>query len=78
MKTMMKRTYTILCVAASLLLSSCADVKITGQKHEEVDIFPDYKEVTVPYNIAPLNFAVASTVQSGSGILCLKQPKEAN
>ena len=57
----MKRTYTILCVAASLLLNSCADVKITGQKHEEVDIFPDYKEVTVPYNIAPLNFAVAST-----------------
>lgn len=41
-----------------LLLASCSrlPVQITGELGVLPDIYPDYKEVTVPINIAPLNF----------------------
>ena len=44
--------------AAFLLLGSCGGGKITvtGELHEAVTVEPDYKDVTVPPNIAPLNF----------------------
>ena len=34
-----------------------ADVRILKELEENSLIFPDYKDVTVPYNIAPLNFS---------------------
>ena len=45
-------------LSAFLLFSCGGDVKIAGSVDEEPDIFPDYKEVTIPVNIAPLNFAL--------------------
>jgi len=60
----MKRTLfnTIVIVAACLMLSGCH----CGNTYTSVDgscgplvIYPDYKEVTVPANIAPLNFHYA-------------------
>jgi len=40
------------------LLSGCVEVSITKdiQLDEKVSIFPDYQDVTIPPNIAPLNF----------------------
>ena len=55
----MKDVKHILLPVVALLICSCAgDVKIVGDTGEEPDIFPDYKEVTIPVNIAPLNFVL--------------------
>ncbi|MCF0159386.1 MAG: PD40 domain-containing protein, partial [Bacteroidaceae bacterium] len=32
------------------------DIQVEGTLNEEVQIFPDYKEVTIPSNLAPLDF----------------------
>ena len=46
-------------VCALLLFASCGrNIKISRQSDKEVSIFPDYKNVTIPYNIAPLDFSV--------------------
>ena len=62
-KKTMKRhiyPYTLLLAAAMLLLSSCANHPDIPSSSKEAGclpaIFPDYCNVTVPYNIAPLNF----------------------
>lgn len=40
-----------------LCLTACQrDITVTGRTNEEVSIYPDYKDVTIPPNIAPLNF----------------------
>ncbi len=42
-----------------LLLVSCnSTIEVSQQSDEEVSAFPDYKDVTIPPNIAPLNFQV--------------------
>ena len=39
------------------LLSACSsDITIDHQLEVEADIFPDYKDVTIPCNIAPMCF----------------------
>ena len=52
--------YTLLFVASIWLLASCAtrpDVPSSSKETKTLPaIFPDYCNVTVPYNIAPLNF----------------------
>lgn len=52
--------YTLLFVVAILLLASCAghpDVPFSSKETKSLpEIYPDYCNVTVPYNIAPLNF----------------------
>ena len=52
--------YTLLFVASIWLLASCAtrpDVPSSSKETKSLPaIFPDYCNVTVPYNIAPLNF----------------------
>lgn len=55
----MKRILTTAISFAALALSfSCSGVpEGASQIAEEAPIFPDYKEVTVPENIAPLNFS---------------------
>lgn len=60
---MCKQLSTLLLVIA--LMASCAqgDILITNNLNEEIAIYPDYKEVTIPVNIAPLNFSVADSSQ---------------
>lgn len=46
------------------LLGACSgDWELSGQLDELPPIFPDYKEVTVPLNIAPLNFSMRPEVK---------------
>ena len=33
-------------------------MEVSGKLEVPVEIFPDYKEVTIPSNIAPMNFEV--------------------
>lgn len=40
-----------------LLCASCSGIVVEKSCDEEPDIFPDYRDVTVPCNIAALNFA---------------------
>ena len=42
-----------------MVLCAC-NPEITGNIGMQPDMFPDYREVTVPANIAPLNFEVSS------------------
>ncbi len=64
-----------LTLTLSLSLLSCTptphDVK---QSNEEADIYPDYKDVTIPVNIAPLNFLVreADAVEVKAGELVVR------
>lgn len=59
-------------LALLILLMACTptphDVKQSGQ---EAEIYPDYKDVTIPVNIAPLNFVVrgADAVEIKAGDL---------
>lgn len=49
----------MLCAVAALwLLAACggAGVTVSRTLNEEAEIFPDYRDVTIPPNIAPLNF----------------------
>ena len=39
---------------------------------EQLEIYPDYKNVTVPCNVAPLNFMVKETI--GECVVTLKTP----
>ncbi len=53
---MMKRYLIILCLA---VLAACRP-EISGDIARRPEIFPDYTEVTIPRNIAPMNFQVIS------------------
>lgn len=65
----MNKILSILCIAA--VLSSCSSgISIDGRLDQEASIYPDYKGVTIPCNIAPLNFSVDSA--SGSYALVLE------
>ncbi|MBP3712494.1 MAG: PD40 domain-containing protein [Bacteroidaceae bacterium] len=62
----MRYTLYIYIIAATMLLSGCKPkAKLPSQFAEagmEVNIYPDYKDVVVPPNIAPLNFIVRDSV----------------
>ena len=47
-------------IAGLSALISCGqgEIQIKSTLNEEISIFPDYKEVTIPLNIAPLNFSM--------------------
>lgn len=47
----------VLSVVFCCIACGKVDVRISKELEENPSIFPDYKEVTVPYNIAPLNFS---------------------
>ncbi|MDR1500415.1 MAG: hypothetical protein LBI58_05490 [Tannerellaceae bacterium] len=54
----------------SLLLIACGDkTGMTETKDEFPNIFPDYTGVTVPVNIAPLNFRVEGNIKSAAAHL---------
>lgn len=51
--------YIFLVFFSVVIISSCKnDYTVDQHLKEEVVIVPDYKNITVPYNIAPLNFSV--------------------
>lgn len=62
----------------AVLIVSCGKVTPSAQLDEMPDIFPDYAEVTVPANIAPLNFSwrgegqCAVTVRAGDYEFCTR------
>lgn len=57
----MNKILNILCSAALIVATACSSsVKIDGQLDEDISIYPDYKDVDIPCNIAPLNFSVDS------------------
>ncbi|MCF0202874.1 MAG: PD40 domain-containing protein [Bacteroidaceae bacterium] len=63
----MKKTFGAyyLIFAIILLVSSCNNgIKITGTSDETPVIYPDYADVTVPYNIAPLCFSAEGVGES--------------
>ncbi len=47
-----------------LIATACNSHKITSESGEDCSIYPDYQDVTIPYNIAPLNFSIDS-IESG-------------
>lgn len=65
----------ILTLVLLVLLTACtptpSDVKQSGQ---EAEIYPDYKDVTIPVNIAPMNFLVrgADAVEVKAGDLTVR------
>ena len=51
--------YTTLTLALLMLLTACTPTPHdVVQSALEAEIYPDYKDVTIPVNIAPLNFVV--------------------
>ena len=49
----------ITCLFLILLGISCSDtIPVSNETSEKPVLFPDYADVTIPYNIAPLNFKI--------------------
>lgn len=48
----------LLCITAFLAVACESPIEVRHQLDEEVSIVPDYKDVTIPPNVAPLNFRV--------------------
>lgn len=63
-----------------LFVSAACRPDITGTIDAQPEIFPDYKDVTIPYNIAPLNFNILSgegcravlLLTAGDETLCIR------
>ena len=70
-----KDIFTNMAFALLMLLTACTptphDVK---QSSQEAEIYPDYKDVTIPVNIAPMNFVVrgADAVEVKAGDLTVR------
>ena len=70
-----KDIFTNMALALLMLLTACTptphDVK---QSSQEAEIYPDYKDVTIPVNIAPMNFVVrgADAVEVKAGELTVR------
>lgn len=62
----MRHTLFIYLIAATLLLSGCqpkAEVPSQfAEANTEASIYPDYKDIVIPPNIAPLNFLVKDSI----------------
>ena len=58
--------YILLCLVTAIALDSCQSKEAKTLSEEKPDIFPDYTDVTVPPNIAPLNFEAkgATSIQA--------------
>ena len=50
------RTTSIYLILSVLLFSCTREIQVDVQLHEAADIFPDYQDVTIPCNIAPMCF----------------------
>lgn len=72
----MRKTFMIALAAMMLLASACTpDVQEAGMTGKPADIFPDYRDVTVPYNIAPLNFEIVDDAH-GKWVLKIEAGEE--
>lgn len=67
--------YLFLFLIALMVSCSKSDVQIAKSLNKEIAIYPDYKDVTIPVNIAPLNFSIAD---SSEHCLIIKGEKELN
>lgn len=50
------KSYSSFFAALMLLVSCSGSINLTGSLDQDPDIYPDYSGVTIPCNIAPLNF----------------------
>ena len=49
----------MICICLLCFIWACSpDVEVSGRMDSVPEIYPDYKDVTVPSNIAPMNFEV--------------------
>lgn len=53
--------YLFLFLIALMVSRSKNDIQIAKSLNKEITIYPDYKDVTIPVNIAPLNFSIADS-----------------
>ncbi|MBP3715059.1 MAG: PD40 domain-containing protein [Phocaeicola sp.] len=66
----MKKLGLILCVMLGMMFQACTtEIKVSKMLDEEVEIFPDYKDVTIPVNIAPLNFMALNMEDKETGLV---------
>ena len=56
----MRKLIFLVCMSTVISLASCStpDITISRELGTEVEIFPDYKDIIIPCNIAPMNFNV--------------------
>ena len=78
----MKPKLSLLASALALICACNSNINITGTVDSLPEIFPDYAGVTVPVNIAPLNFkydapaeASVATLESSTGQVRIKGPE---
>ena len=79
----MKRPLIILAAVLPVFLWSCGGgIELSGEIDSRPAVFPDYSDVTVPCNIAPLNFRcdapsgkTALILSSGDVTVCIKGPE---
>lgn len=66
----MKHTLLFCLALSGLALVSCQrTIQIDQKLDKEASIYPDYKEVTAPVNIAPLNFQVMDSIDAPSQLI---------
>lgn len=53
-----------LCLTGFILVSCISSPQQVEETTAEAPIYPDYKEITIPYNIAPLNFLLRGEVDA--------------
>ena len=64
----MMKIYYILFAAFCLLFASCKPNVPSDAQETDVEMFPDYQDVTVPVNISPLNFRIKSELEEGVAV----------
>ncbi len=60
---------TIIILSIIMLASCTTSVNNAVQTNIDISIYPDYKDVTIPCNIAPINFSVADTLQADALVI---------
>ena len=66
---MRNRLFPLVAFAVVLSMAGCTpSIQNVRQTNEVVEIYPDYKDVTIPVNIAPLDFEVLVDTDSKWGV----------
>lgn len=66
----------ITCLFLILLGISCSDtIPVSKETSEKPVLFPDYADVTIPYNIAPLNFKIENPHAEAFAVLKFGEEK---
>ena len=66
----------ITCLFLILLGISCSDtIPVSKETSEKPVLFPDYADVTIPYNIAPLNFKIQNPHTEAFAVLKFGEEK---